>query len=95
MTGNSLALASIQEVHGFEVDLSGAKQTTEEGYLGLLGGGRRPRAGDIIYIPANVPHLPINNSDAPVSAVIARTDPNEQESVTLLPELEALVAMDF
>jgi type I restriction enzyme, S subunit len=49
MTGNSLALASIQEVHGFEVDLSGAKQTTEEGYLGLLGGGRRPRAGDIIY----------------------------------------------
>jgi len=48
-------------------------------------------AGEIIYIPANVPHLPINNSDAPVSAVIARTDPNEQESVTLLPELEALV----
>ena len=27
----------------------------------------------------------------PVVAVIARTDPNEQESVTLLPELEALV----
>ncbi|MFN3547789.1 MAG: cupin domain-containing protein [Mesorhizobium sp.] len=48
-------------------------------------------AGDMVYIPANVPHLPINNSDAPVSAVIARTDPNEQESVTLLPELEALV----
>jgi uncharacterized RmlC-like cupin family protein len=45
----------------------------------------------MVYIPANVPHLPINNSDAPVSAVIARTDPNEQESVTLLPELEALV----
>ena len=49
MTGNSLALASIQEVHGFEVDLSGAKQTTKEEYLGLLEGGRRPRAGDIIY----------------------------------------------
>jgi uncharacterized RmlC-like cupin family protein len=49
------------------------------------------RAGEMIYIPANVPHLPINNSDAPVMAVIARTDPNEQESVTLLPELEALV----
>jgi len=35
-----------------------------------------------------VPHLPINLSDKPVSAVIARTDPNEQESVVLLPELE-------
>jgi uncharacterized RmlC-like cupin family protein len=48
-------------------------------------------AGDMIYIPANVPHLPINNSDGPVSAVIARTDPHEQESVVLLPELEKFV----
>ena len=28
----------------------------------------------------------------PCTAVIARTDPNEQESVVLLPELEALHA---
>lgn len=48
-------------------------------------------AGDLVYIPANVPHLPINTSDRPVTAVIARTDPNEQESVTLLPELDHLV----
>jgi uncharacterized RmlC-like cupin family protein len=27
-------------------------------------------------------------SDRPASAVIARTDPNEQESVVLLPDLE-------
>jgi uncharacterized RmlC-like cupin family protein len=47
-------------------------------------------AGDLFYIPAGVPHLPINLSDKPVSAVIARTDPNEQESVVLLPELEAI-----
>ena len=46
------------------------------------------KAGDLFYIPAGVPHLPINLSDKPVSAVIARTDPNEQESVVLLPELE-------
>jgi uncharacterized RmlC-like cupin family protein len=49
------------------------------------------RAGDLIYIPADVPHLPLNLSDAPVSAVIARTDPHEQESVVLLPDLDALV----
>ena len=36
-----------------------------------------------------MPHLPANLSDAPVEAVIARTDPNEQESVVVLPELDA------
>ncbi len=47
-------------------------------------------AGDFVYIAADVPHLPYNRSDSePVIAVIARTDPNEQESVVLLPELEA------
>ena len=49
------------------------------------------RAGELVYIPAGVPHLPANLSDQPASAVIARTDPNEQESVVLLPHLDALV----
>ena len=49
------------------------------------------KAGDMFYIPAGVPHLPANVSDAPCTAVIARTDPNEQESVVLLPELDGLV----
>jgi len=41
--------------------------------------------GDFLYIPANVPHLPYNPSDSePCVGVVARTDPNEQESVTLL-----------
>jgi uncharacterized RmlC-like cupin family protein len=44
------------------------------------------RAGDFVYIPANMPHLPYNPSaDSPCTGLIARTDPNEQESVTLLP----------
>lgn len=51
------------------------------------------RAGDFVYIPADMPHLPYNMSQTePCTAVIARTDPNEQESVVLLPELEALHA---
>jgi uncharacterized RmlC-like cupin family protein len=42
-------------------------------------------AGDFLYIPANVPHLPYNPSESvPCVGLIARTDPNEQESVTLL-----------
>ena len=48
------------------------------------------KAGDMMYIPAGVPHLPANLSDQPCTAIIARTDPNEQESVVLLPELDAL-----
>ena len=49
------------------------------------------RAGEMFFIPAGVPHLPANLGEEPVTAVIARTDPHEQESVVLLPELEALV----
>ena len=42
-------------------------------------------AGEFLYIPANMPHLPYNLSDTvPCVAVLARTDPNEQESVTPL-----------
>lgn len=48
-------------------------------------------AGDFFYIPAGVPHMPFNASETePCVAVIARTDPNEQESVVLLPEFDAL-----
>ena len=47
--------------------------------------------GDFFYIPADVPHLPFNPSATETAvAVIARTDPNEQESVVLLPELESI-----
>ncbi len=45
------------------------------------------RAGDFLFIPAGMPHLPANLSQTePVTAVVARTDPNEQESVVLVPE---------
>ncbi|MCC7354896.1 MAG: cupin domain-containing protein [Anaerolineae bacterium] len=47
------------------------------------------RAGDFLYIPAGMPHQPVNLSQTkPCTAVIARTDPNEQESVVLLPQLD-------
>jgi uncharacterized RmlC-like cupin family protein len=48
-------------------------------------------AGELLYIPPEVPHVAANRTDTPCTAVIARTDPNEQESVVLLPELEGLV----
>lgn len=67
--------------------------TTEMWY----GEGLRERlsaaAGDFIYIPAGMPHLPINTSQTEQCvAVLARTDPNEQESVMLLPDLDTDVS---
>jgi uncharacterized RmlC-like cupin family protein len=63
----------------------------------LYGEGLREHAvmkpGDYFYIPAGVPHLPYNPSPTEsCTAILARTDPNEQESVVLLPELDARLA---
>ncbi|KHD75325.1 cupin domain-containing protein [Actinoplanes utahensis] len=45
----------------------------------------RAGPGDFVFIPAGVPHVPVNRSpDTPAIIVLARTDPNEQESVELL-----------
>src|SRR3712207_482130 len=48
------------------------------------------RAGEFVYIPAGIPHQPFNATATEAVAVLARTDPNEQESVVLLPELDEL-----
>jgi hypothetical protein len=48
---------------------------------------------DFFYIPAGVPHLPYNPDEmTPCIVVIARTDPNDQEGVVVLPELDARCA---
>ena len=41
-------------------------------------------AGDFIFIPANVPHQPVNlSATESAHAIVARNDPNEQESVVV------------
>jgi uncharacterized RmlC-like cupin family protein len=41
-------------------------------------------AGDFIFIPADVPHQPVNlSATEPAKALVARNDPNEQESVVV------------
>ncbi len=49
------------------------------------------RPGDYVYIPAGVPHVAVNRSEVPAVFVGARTDPNEQESVVMRPELDERV----
>lgn len=47
-------------------------------------------AGDFLYIPADLPHKPINLSATEAAeAIVARTDPDEQESVLHVAEPEA------
>jgi uncharacterized RmlC-like cupin family protein len=53
------------------------------------------RMGDFLYVPPGTPHLPVNRSASPVVAVVARTDPAEQESVVVLDlpaRLESVLA---
>jgi uncharacterized RmlC-like cupin family protein len=48
-----------------------------------------PRPATFVYVPADIPHLPYNLSDVDYCvAIVARTDPNEQESVVLMPEFD-------
>jgi len=44
-----IPLASISEVKGWHVNLASAKLTNKKYYLDLIGGGRKPEPGDIIY----------------------------------------------
>jgi hypothetical protein len=44
-----------------------------------------------MYIPSGVAHVAVNRGATPALFVGARTDPNEQESVVMRPELDAKV----
>jgi len=54
-------------------------------------------AGDFLYIPPGIPHLPVNRSETRMMvAVMARTDPAERESVNLVdlpPHLNGLFSV--
>jgi uncharacterized RmlC-like cupin family protein len=49
------------------------------------------RPGDYIFIPPQVPHVVVNRGDTPAVFVGARNEPTAQESVVMLPDLDALV----
>jgi uncharacterized RmlC-like cupin family protein len=49
------------------------------------------RPGDYLYTPAGVPHVAVNRGATPAVFVTARNEPTAQESVSMRPELDALV----
>jgi len=73
---------------GFESAVYMMKGGTEVNYGPNLAERLTLQEGDFLYIPADTPHQPVNHSDEPVLAIVARNDANEQESVELFtPEL--------
>lgn len=42
--------------------------------------------GDFVFIPADLPHQPVNHGAEPALAIVARNDANEQESVELFSD---------
>lgn len=49
------------------------------------------RAGDYLFIPANVPHVAVNRGKSPAVFIGVRNEPTAQESVVMRPELDRLV----
>jgi len=50
------------------------------------------RAGDQMFIPADVPHAPSNESGAPCTWLVVHSAGSDQEGIVLLPELDAVIA---
>jgi len=49
------------------------------------------RPGDYLFIPAKVAHVAVNRGTTPAVFIGVRNEPTAQESVVMLPELDALV----
>lgn len=78
--------------NGYETALYIIKGRAETRYGPNLEYSSINSAGDFLFIPPDLPHQPVNLSDTEeVIAIVARNDPNEQESVVLYnPQTDAL-----
>jgi uncharacterized RmlC-like cupin family protein len=69
---------------GFETAIYMLKGKVETRYGENLAKSVINQAGDFIFIPAGVPHQPVNLSETePAMAIVARNDANEQETVQI------------
>ena len=76
------ALAEPHYHDGFETAIYQLSGRVETRYGPRLEQAVVSAAGDFLFIPAGVPHQARNLSDTePASAIVARNDANEQESV--------------
>ena len=50
------------------------------------------KAGEQIYLPADVPHAPCNDSAVPCTWIVVHASGSDQDGIVLLPDLDALLA---
>jgi uncharacterized RmlC-like cupin family protein len=53
---------------------------------------KRVKAGEQIFVPADVPHAPSNESGRPCAWIVVHSSGSDQDGITLLPELDELLA---
>ncbi len=71
---------------GYETAIYLLKGRVETRYGERLENSVINQAGDFVFIPADLPHQAFNLSTTEAAmAIVARNDPNEQESVQLYP----------
>jgi uncharacterized RmlC-like cupin family protein len=51
-------------------------------------------AGDQIFLPADVPHAPCNESGAPCTWIVVHSSGSDQDGIVLLPELDTRLAAE-
>lgn len=79
---------------GFESAIYMMKGGAEVFYGPALQDSLIVEEGDFLFIPADLIHQPINHSDEPIIAIIARNTPSEQESVELYSEIDIKEGME-
>jgi uncharacterized RmlC-like cupin family protein len=48
--------------------------------------------GEQIFLPADVPHAPANESGAPCAWIVVHSSGSDQDGIVLLPELDVMLA---
>ena len=50
------------------------------------------KSGEQIFVPADVPHAPCNESGQPCTWIVVHSSGSDQDGIVLLPELDAVLA---
>ena len=72
---------------GFETAVFMVKGSVEVRYGAALEESLTLEEGEFLFMPADVPHQPVNHHDVPSIALVARNDANEQESIERFSDL--------
>jgi uncharacterized RmlC-like cupin family protein len=78
-----LSAAEPHSHRGYETAVYMMKGRVDVRYGPDLGSLLTLEEGDFLFIPADVPHQPVNLDTEPAQCIVARNDANEQESVEL------------